>query len=415
MRQMQKLLRLTTGVALCGALALGTAPSARAAFVVDGAEHLLTIQDSLGFFHDAGPTTFFAPTQGMMGLGMLTAYQQSCLVSCNSSYLASAIKLGDALLDPQSHASIPSTIADSQLYFDPGTGSGDRQNPIIWTQNTLFLQRLSQVTGNSAYSAFLKTQFWDKLAAGSYGAGTTANAYSPTGVNTAGFVSVVQVRCDESSPSCLAKPAVAAHMAGQGGITGQLILGIQAGLESFSGPEDGTFGLEILGLASAIWASAITGINIDPATGWWAGANSTQDLGAMLAALIDGSGGFPAGIYSGAPATDLETTGAAILALALLNNTGDYTDEIQDALAFMQAQQGVDGCVESDGICFAGTSGAVLQFYGEVVLDDTVIPPILRSPEEIVHTFYAPEPLSVALFGASLAGMALARRRRNAL
>ena len=413
MRMLGLPIRFAGVVALGCMLALSAGPEARAGFVPSGADYLLTIQDSGGYFHDASPTSFYASTQGMIGLGMLTAYQQSCQTGCNASYLNSAVKLGDAMLDPQAHALIPSSTSDAELYFDPGLNPTDRQNPIVWTQNTLFLQRFSAATGNAAYSGFLQTQLWNKLTTGTYGAGVTSNAYAPTGVGANGFVAVVQARCDEYSPWCLAKPAVAANLSHENGITSTLMLGIKTGLENFSGPGDGTFGFEVLGLAAAIWASALTGIDLDPTTGWWASANSTHDLAGMLAALIDGSGGFPPGIYPGAPATDLETTGNAVLALALIDPIA-FHSEILDGLAFLKAQQEVGGCVDSDTTCLAGISGEVLQYYADIVADDSGDTPVLRSPEEIIRLFYAPEPMSIALMGAGMIGFVVVRRRGRA-
>jgi len=86
---------------------LGVPTAARATgFVVDGAQYLLGIQDSGGFFADASPTSFYASTQGQIGLGMLSAYLKSCEVSCNAAYLNSAVALGDAMLDPINHATV---------------------------------------------------------------------------------------------------------------------------------------------------------------------------------------------------------------------------------------------------------------------------------------------------------------------
>lgn len=398
-------------VALGGVLTLGAGAAGATGFVDDGASYLLTIQDAGGFFHDASAASFYASTQGQMGLGMLTAYQQSCATSCNTAYLNSAVALGNAMLDPATHAAIGSEVQQNELYFDAaGT------NPIVWSQSTLFLQRLTQVTGNANYSNFLKTELWDKLAAGSYGNDPTAtnpNRFSDIGgVNTLGWAAVAQTRCDDYSPWCIAKPAVAAKMAGDTSVAADFMAGIKLGLENFSGPGDGTWGLEILGLAAAVWASQITGIDVTPTTGYWAG-NDTAGLAAQLALLVDGSGGFPPGIYAGAPATDVETTGVAILALTMTNPVG-YQDTIVDALSFLQAQQAGNGCVEVDAgsnVCDDSIHGEVLQYYSEVVADDTGEAPVIRTPSEIQNTFYVPEPGTLLLFFAGCAGMAAARRR----
>jgi hypothetical protein len=416
--RIERCLRLLPSAVVGVVLLLGLTTGARAAFVIPGAEYLLTIQDTSGpngggFFHDASPTTFYASTQGQMGLGMLTAYQQSCETSCNSAYLNSAIALGNAMTDPINHAVVGTNVQQNELYFDAGNTA-----PIVWSQNTLFLQRLSMVTGNTTYNSFVQTNLWDKLNAGTYGndpLGTNPNRFSDTGgVNASGWVAVSQSKCADFSPWCLAKPAVAASLAGQTAITNTFMNGIKLGLEAVTDSETTTFGLEVLGLAAAIWASEITGIDIDPTSGIWASADSTSDLATMLLALQDASGAFPAGLYTGAPATDVEATGVAILALAL---SGADPTKIQLALEFLQDAQAGNGCVEmSPGICDDGLHAEVLQYYSEVAVNDPPEgTPGVQTPGAIVGNFYsAPEPLTVALFGVGLAGLAVTQRRRRA-
>src|SRR6185295_15772323 len=121
-------LRLLPTAAAGFVLMLGVPTAARATgFVVDGAQYLLGIQDSAGFFADASPTSFYASTQGQIGLGMLTAYQKSCEVSCNTAYLNSAIALGDAMVDPVNHVGTLTPTQSNQLYFDAA-----QTNPIVW-------------------------------------------------------------------------------------------------------------------------------------------------------------------------------------------------------------------------------------------------------------------------------------------
>lgn len=62
--------------------------------------------------------------------------------------------------------------------YAPNTGlnlysDGD---PRFATYDPLFLEELSQVTGNTSYADFVQTWFWDKLASGTYGETNDMNA-----------------------------------------------------------------------------------------------------------------------------------------------------------------------------------------------------------------------------------------------
>ncbi len=419
-------LAATAGAALLLALA-GTA-GARAGVVDSGADYLIdTLQDMTpgtgGFFQDAGPGSYYPSTQGQFGLAILRAYQVETDPVKKAKYLASANNLAEAILHPETHAVLDSGGA-GEVYFDMAGMSG----PIVWTQSTLFLQNLAQTTTNTALAnevhTYLQSNYFAPLAAGTYGAGDSAHAFGGgAGVDSHGYVLDVQAACGEWSAWCLAKPVVAAHQAGQSQLATELFAGIAAGLEmagSVTAPSDGGYRYDTLGLAAALWASALTGMNLQLGSGEWFDAYcsslatctpgvttlSTQNLAQLLASLMQPDGSLLSDPFTADPnATfaDIETTSDAILALAALDPAA-YENEIDAGLGYLVGLQ--------DNGCFA-CDDYPSYIQAEVLQLVTETDAATNGPAGSVQQFYpAPEPASLALFGVGLGALALVRRRR---
>ena len=148
----------------------------------------------------------------------------------------------------------------------------------------MFLEVLSDVTGDSSYANFVQTNFWDKLTSGTYG---ETNDLDAAGFGNAVVVGRTGQGIVELSPWDLSKTAIAAEIAGEIAIRNAMMLAIRDGLEA-TGVTDTTFDLH--GLAGAIWASAVTGVDLDPVIGRYSAADSTEGLITDLLAFINADG-----------------------------------------------------------------------------------------------------------------------------
>jgi hypothetical protein len=226
------------------------------------------------------------------------------------------------------------------------------------THDPLFLIELSQFSGDSQYANFVNTNFWARLTAGTYGPGSNLDA--------AGYANyVVSSRASQGIPELaawdLSKLVVAAHEAGQGTAETAFMNGVLASLNAADGTHD-TY--DAVGLTGAIWASAVSGIDLDPTTGTWAVDNSTADLAASLLAFQAPGGGFIGSttLTVSDTNTDVQSTGYAMLALSALNraayitqirNAANYVASLQlgsgEIVEFSGATGAEDGSVESHG------------------------------------------------------------------
>ena len=373
--------RLAAAGAGATVVVLAAAPLAQAGtFVEQGADYLIdTLQDhdpvTGGFFQNGldmggNPSgVYVGSEQGQFGLSVLRAYQTEPTTTPaqqaeKAKYLASAERLGEAIINAEDHSVINAGSAQADLgeiYFNTGVGVGSapKGQPIVYTQSTLFLENLAQVTPNaslrSEINSYLNTNYFAPLTAGTYGGGDSAHAFAAAGggVGTAGYVSKIQSDCGAYSPWCFAAPTVASYQAGQGQIANDFFDGIEAGLNAVS---SGDTYYDVLGLAAAIWTSALTGKDLSVTGGLWhdqiCGTDSnctasTAQLAGLLAAMIGtgdpndpnalAAGAFPYNsAYPGI--ADIETTGDAVLALAAFD-MNMYRDQVNAGLAYLSTQQ----------------------------------------------------------------------------
>ncbi len=293
-----------------------TLSSSSVTIVNSGADWLLTQQFASGTFPwTVGQSTYEEDTQGGIARGMLSSYR----ATNNANHLNSAVQTADFLL-----AGYP------QLFPD-----GD---PNIAAHDPLFLEELANVTGNVQYADFVQTHFWDKLAAGVYGANNNLDA--------AGFADTI-VGFDEYQPWVALRPwfvaqlAVAAHQAGEIPAREAFMAGMREKMEAATGSDyDG----DLTGLSGAIWASALTGINLDPTAGKWASSNSTADLVTALVSYQRNGGDWP---YDTSPRAagfvgDVSVTTWSVLALDAWDSL-TYASRIADGIGFIAAQQQPNG------------------------------------------------------------------------
>ena len=204
------------------------------------------------------------------------------------------------------------------------------------THDPLFLEQLSIDGCDPQYAAFVDAEFWSRLGAGSYGESANLNA--------AGYANaVVSSRTGQGYPDLaawdLSKTAIAAQLAGKITARNAMMQGILASLNASDGAHT-TF--DVVGLTGAVWASTVTGIDLDPTTGKWASANSTADLAAMLLGYQAPSGGFVGSTTApGGPIdtnADTQTTAFAMQALDAFDPVL-YASQIKNGFAFITSLQ----------------------------------------------------------------------------
>ncbi len=285
----------------------GLKPSAPTATGLAGAaDWLLTQQDAAGWFPWTVGTGVTDNTQGTTARGLLKAY----LLTGTTGYRAAAVKNGDYLVP-----NYPRHFTDL--------------DPRIVTHDALFLEELSQVTGDAKYANFLQDYFWDKLTAGTYGEANNQDAAEWAASVLSGRSGIVEL-----SPWDLSAPAIAAHIAGESAIRDAIMAEVKAGLEATTAADNE---YDIIGLAGAVWASAVTGVALNPAAGVHSGLN-TAGLATRLAGYQRSDGSWASGTYASSTfdSTDssTQTTAFAILALRAYNGTL-YQSQVSAGMAFI--------------------------------------------------------------------------------
>ncbi len=294
----------------------------------DAGDWLAGQQDEDGWFPwfpGGGPTT---NTQGPSALGLLAAYFHTEL----EGYMDRALLSGEYILD--------------SLYLpDGGVSNWSDGTPRIAMHDPLFLEAMGLATGESVYTDFLSTYYWDALEAGTYGdANHTAASLGSSVVAARTGGGIGQLSMWDIAPA-----AIAAHVAGRTDVRDGFMGAILEGLEAAPGP--GTY--DVIGLAGAVWASALTGVDLNPTAGRYAGMN-TEQLAAELAGMTtsanpgafmwrsDAEDWFPDDPTNG----DLQSTAFAIMALYALD-ADQYAEQIAHGVAFIRSLQLGDGAFDS--------------------------------------------------------------------
>lgn len=281
--------------------------------MVDAGSWLLPFQLESGAFpfSESDPSVF-PNVQSAPGLGMLTAYQASCRQgACEQAFLNSAIANANYLM------------GGGFGNFSPNTGF-----PRIRAGDPIFFVRLSAQTGDPQYADFIQTNFWQRLADGIYGP-----------QNNWGIEEYVEAELERRgaqaatgkvvAPWDLAMIAWAASEAGITQFNTALANGARTGLTFAADASTviGSSGYDVVGLAGAVWVGALTGINVVPPSGPWAGvAENNLGLARFLLEFQAENGGFLQSSAAGLPPavqnTVTQSTGYAILALDQLRFRG---------------------------------------------------------------------------------------------
>ncbi len=281
----------------------------------NGGDWLLTQQFAEGSYPWSVGEGPFTDSQGTTARGMLTAYH----VVRDLDHYNSAVLSGDYLVN-----SYPRRFSDDEPDFFP--------------LDPLFLEELTFITGDNKYANFVQTYLWDKLNAGTYGQDNDLDAEEwadnvPVFEEFSTWVAM--------EPVYRSTVAIAAHYTNELALRDALLNSIVDKLEAIdSDDKDG----DLTGLAGAILASAHTGFNLDPQSGRWAGANSTQDLVNTLVSYQRSTGDWPydTTLRASRFVGDVSVTSWACKALKAWDAQA-YAAQITSALGFIKSLQQADG------------------------------------------------------------------------
>jgi len=307
--------------------------------LIAGAEWLMGQQFPTGAFpfHVGGPPRH--DSMGTTARGLLAAHA----TTADGAYLLAAMRTGDYIVD-----AYPRRFPDGDPDFAP--------------LDPLFLEELSLLSEDPRYSSFVRQHLWDKLQAGTYGAANDMNATS--------WAATLPVYPEYANwpalePYYRASPAVAAHYAGEFGTRDALMASLLQKLEATKASKPTA---DLTGLATAIWASAHTGIDLDPKAGRWASRNSTQDLVNLLVGYQRAGGDWPYDTSSRAASHvgDTSVTSWAVTALKAWDPS-TYATRIRNGLEFIKGVQQADGQILTNP-GFAPETETGVAVHGEALV-----------------------------------------------
>lgn len=198
---------------------------------------------------------------------------------------------------------------------------------------------LDQILGVNTYAAFVKTNYYDKLAAGTY-------VRDGVTYSTATYIPVLRAyRSGQSANLAAWDLGVQLVSAVKAGVTGAelqyWIDGVEAEVNELDDylDSDPTKAMWYLteGLAGAVWGLAYADVDFDPTSGYYTDANNLADLAIALANLQNGSGGFvwhPAFMLDNDQNESTQATAYAILALSEFDRAA-YLSDIFDAADYL--------------------------------------------------------------------------------
>ncbi len=292
-----------------GAFAAGSVISA----IQDGADHILTIQNTDGSFTwPHGPSTSepgHANITGPIGIGLVKAYGET----------------GDA-----DHHTGASNAAGFLVL---------KTSDWVGTFNPSFLLSAYESTGNTVYRD-KATEFFTELTNGAY-------TRKSIDYNTTGYISLIQSARGGSVWSNLlpwefATLAYAAQQVGTSSQASAFLQAVKDGIEVLNSTTPFSFYYDILGLSGGVLGLGLTGTDFDPTIGSFASANSTGELADILAGLQNSNGSWywhSNLISPDSSDEDSQTTAYAMIALGSVNTQGQYNDEINKGRNYLVGLQ----------------------------------------------------------------------------
>lgn len=290
--------------------------------LVDGATWLRGQQFANGGFPwTVGDATPHKNHQGAIARGVLTSYN----AIGDQRNLDAAIRNGDYLIN------------DYPRRFSDG-------DPDFFPTDPLFLEELTQITGDKRYSDFVRSNFWAKLDAGTYGENNNQDyvAWADVMPNIPEFSAWYGGTWIAFEPWFRAHLAVAAYRLGKFDAATAFMDNLLKKIEEVPSNEyDG----DLPALGAAIWASAITGYDLDPKSGRWGSRfNSTQDIANYVVGFQRSGGDWPYDTSKKA-SKFVGDTGAGTWVMIGLKawNSTQYANEIRKGKDFIKSVQQSNG------------------------------------------------------------------------
>ncbi len=247
---------------------------------------------------------------------------------------------------------------------------------------------LDSILGGTANTDYVKANFYDPLAAGTYDRKGLGTLY-----DTAGYVSLIRTARANAGIGNMAAWDIGIGIVGAnavGASTSEWIAGAKAEIDEL----DGNAYYDVLGLAGAVYGLATVGENYDPTAGEHTAASSLSDLADILAGYqIWNSGGFTWNSNYVIPNDSDEAVQETSYAMLALKGVGGYSGEIDRASQYLQSVQlGTGGWEQYSG------SGENNEITGEALWGISANP--------------VPEPSTLLLLGGGLAGFFFVRRKK---
>ncbi len=204
--------------------------------------------------------------------------------------------------------------------------------------------QLDSILGGNSNVNYVKANFYDKLAAGTYDRNGTL-------YDTPGYVNLIRTARESGGIANLAAWDIGMGVVGAaaaGADTSPWVAGTKAEIDELDGSND----YDVIGLAGAAYGLAYVGEDYDPTAGEHAAASSLGDLADILAGYQIDGGGFTWNSDYVIPSDDNETiqeTAYSILALNEVDRAGYGTALMGAADYLASVQLGNGGWENSAG------------------------------------------------------------------
>lgn len=297
--------------------------------IVNGGIHILAQQcddGGWGWPHNNCTSSAFNITAPIID-GVLAAYDVSKL----SVFMSSAIEAADFNLN--------------STYTGTGAGAG---SPKLGSQTALNLWYMTQRTGDTTYTDWVKNGFYEALLAGTYGGNADMNAQD--------YIDAVRTSppWQNLKPWELANQVLAAERYCYQGIAGQFEQGILDALANLDNTDPGTQYTDILGVVGGV--QGLANVNrltfpeiVAPNQLGVNGSTTLEELADYLVSLQNPNGSFNWHSNLAAPTAsdeDLQTTAYAVMALIKAQErlpAKNYLPAIESAKVWIAALQENDG------------------------------------------------------------------------
>jgi nitrous oxidase accessory protein len=208
------------------------------------------------------------------------------------------------------------------------------QSKIVFSPSDGYLAaELDSVLGGSTNVTYVKTNFYDKLVAGTYRGSGGSGPFT-----TASYVAAVRAGRTGNSAN-LAAWDVGMGLVGAkacGASTAEWIAGTEAEVNELNGANY----YDVIGLAGALYGLKTAGVDFDPSAGEHSAADNLADLAAILAGYqILPSGGFSWNMYWVIPNDGDEAVQETAYAMLALDAMGGYSTQVAEAAQYLMGVQ----------------------------------------------------------------------------